>query len=97
MVGSFGFTVVLFLLQLHIILFYYKYMVFYFFCKLLGIVRYKYFLVFDDGSKKQIRIKNNMDYIIFNGDDKIYEVMSVTSEIINYTLIYQWLRVVEKK
>jgi len=66
-------------------------MINYIFCLLFGLIRYKYFIVFENGIKKQIYIKHIPDSILFEGS--YYNVISETSEIINKTMVYSWLKI----
>ena len=72
----------------------------YFFCKLFGIIRVKNFMVIPGEDKKvEIQIKNipNILLIRDNDNERYYNIIKVVSEIVNDTLIYNWLYVEELK
>ena len=62
----------------------------YIFCLIFGIVRYKYFVVFDNSDKKQIYLNHVPDSIILDGI--CYNILSETSELTNKTMVYSWLK-----
>ena len=62
----------------------------YIFSLIFGIVRYKYYVVFDNGDKKQVYLNHIPDSIVLDGI--YYNVLSETSELINKTMIYSWLK-----
>jgi len=67
----------------------------YIFCLVFKIIRYRYFMVFEDGSIKRVYLKDVPDTIYFSKEKKYFTVLNETSEIINKTLIYQWIKVEE--
>jgi len=67
----------------------------YFFCKLFNIVRERKFIVFSDYSYKEIHINNIYDIIYLKSEKKYYNVIKVASEIINDTMVYNWINVEE--
>lgn len=69
-------------------------MILYFFCKLFKIIRVKTYIVLPDKSFKQIsNIKNTPNIIIFN--DKYYNITKEVTEIVNDTLIHNWINLEE--
>jgi len=67
----------------------------YIFCFIFKIIRYRYFIVFEDGSTERVYLKYVPDIIYFPREKLYYTVLNETSEIINKTLIYQWIKIEE--
>ena len=69
----------------------------YIFCFIFKIIRYRYFLVFEDGTTERVYLRYAPDIIYYPKEQIYYTVQSETSEIIDKTLIYQWLTIEELK
>ena len=70
----------------------------YFFCKIFSILRVKNFLIIQGESEiKEIRLKQIPDIILIKEDGRYYNVIKTVSEIINDTLLYNWITVEEIK
>lgn len=65
----------------------------YFFCKLFKILRVKNYIAFSDGTFKRIYIKNVPNVIFYKKENKHYNVIKVVTEVINDTMIYNWISV----
>lgn len=65
----------------------------YFFCKLFKVLRVKNYIAFSDGTFKRIYIKTIPDIIFYKKENKHYHVVKVVTEIINDTMIYNWISV----
>jgi len=70
-------------------------MISYFFCKLFKIIRVKNYIVLPDKTFKEINFKNNANVIYFRKDNKYYNIIKIVSEIVNSTMIYNWIYVEE--
>lgn len=68
-------------------------MIKYIFCKLFGIIRVKNFLVFEDKTFKCIHIKTVPNIIFLKKENEYYSVNNVIGEIINDTLVHNWIYV----
>lgn len=73
-------------------------MLIYIICKIFGIVRVKHFLIIKGlNSPIEVRIKTIPDSFIIRNElyshQNVFNVVKTTSEIINETLIYNWINV----
>ena len=61
------------------------------FCLLLGITRYRYYIIDDNGDIIRLKIKHIPTTIKY--EDKYFMVKGEVTEIINKTLVYVWLKI----
>ncbi len=72
-------------------------MFYYLFCKLFNITREKYFLILPNKEFKEIKLNHVYDVIYLKNENKYYNVVKVTTEVINDTLVYNWINIEENK
>lgn len=68
----------------------------YFFCKIFNIVRSKTYLVYPDKSIKEVKLNYIPNIISIKDENKNYLVTNVLTEIVNETLVYNWIKLEEK-
>jgi len=68
-------------------------MIEYIFCLVFKIIRNRYYIVFEDGTSERIFLTHSPNIIYFSKEHLYYSVQSETSEVINKTLVYNWLKV----
>lgn len=72
-------------------------MFYYLFCKLFNITREKYFLILPNKEFKEVKLNHVYDVIYLKNENKYYNVVKVTTEVINDTLVYNWINIEENK
>lgn len=65
----------------------------YLFCKLFNITREKYFLILPNKEFKEVKLNHVYDVIYLKNENKCYNVVKVTTEVINDTLVYNWINI----
>lgn len=71
-------------------------MILHFFCKIFRIVRIRTFMIIPGSNEYvMIMVKNMPNAILLRRENKLYNVIRVTSEIVDETLIYNWINVEE--
>lgn len=70
-------------------------MISYIFCKIFKILRVKNYIIYPDRTFKEINIKNIPDVLYFKKEGKYFNVIKVSSEIVNDTLVYNWINIEE--
>ena len=67
----------------------------YIFRKLFGIVKEKNIIISPEKEIIEIKINKFPDIIYLKDKNKYYRIIKITSEIINSTLVYNWISVEE--
>lgn len=70
-------------------------MITYIFCKLFHITRVKTFITYPDGKYSRVYLKTIPNILYMKSADKYFIVDKVLTEVINETLVYNWIKLEE--